>query len=669
MDACLWKGESFIDGATFLVPSKSPEVGSECYFVDLDGITGVYHVVLRRLSLRSTLSLASLSAPRSSSHVAEFSSGKMTTVPRVKYSASKSKARKTSFSQQANDSRSSLSKSPTSIPRVLSWNTAIPTSLEAEVSTCAAQSRSPVETLVKTPTSDSSTPSRRSSAGSQGGGLSTSTAPTSPASPIFPTLPEWKSVLADLPQIPIVAGKPSHFIEALGLEKLKHNDPEKTCDPDMENLDHLDLAREAMSEQSPMAVPRSKEHISASDDSDVEIAIDGASGKLYLTPKVNAPSTVMQINSITTNTKSATGAGALTEDQPTGDSGEQSTTLEYIDLTAEFNQGATDLDEVYIYSRPSTIEQTQGGRDETPVHHYNAINQPVSRDSRNPSAVSFWATMSSFHKKPIMDGTCRQAVILSQAVRWVDPCSLDEGVEIPNELSLGENSTALRNFLTGRTAIQYEPWGTWTSDICDPDQERPQMMSQEYREALENASFTGPLYPGLQRPYIMSPEDRDVIVNDDGSGRPFPSQDQKNKKGWESFERRGYTHLRLLDDGARSFYSLKGMEEPRAREALEKYETTDIVVVDGPFQAGPNNNSEISEAEVEDNVSEAETEIPNNEVVVEREPVHFQSTLLIAEGSDVANPSIKPSENFAVHTSYYLFVITIITALLWPYVG
>ena len=668
MDACLWKGETCIDGATFLVSSKIPEAGSECYFVDLDGVTGVYHVVLRRLSLRSSLSLASLSAPEFSSHVAEFSSGKMTTMPRIKYSALKSKARKT-FSQQANDSQLSLSNFPKSILRVLSWNTAVSTSVEAEVPTSAAKSRSPVETLVKTPTSHSSTPSRRSSAGSQGGGLSTSTAPTSPASPMFPTLPEWKSALADLSQVPVVLGKPSYFIEALGLEKLKHHDPEKTCDPDMENLDHLDLALEAISKQSPTAGPRSKEHISASDDSDVEIAIDSASGKLYLTPKVNAPSTVMQVNSITTNTMSATGAGALTEDQPPGDSVEQPSTPEYIDLTAEFNQGATDLDEIYIYSGLSTIEQAQDGRDETPAHHYNLINQAVSRDSRNPSAVSFWAAMVSFKKRPIMDGTCRQAVILSQAVRWVDPCSLNEGVEIPNDLLSRGNSTALRNFLTGRTAIQYEPLGTWTSDICDPEQERPQMMSQAYREAVENASLTGPLYPGLQRPYFMSPEDRDVIVNDDGSGRPFPSQDIKNKKEWESLGRCRYTHLRLVDDGARSSYSLKGMEEPRAREALEKYQTTDIVVVDGPFQAGPSDYTAIFEDAVEENVSEAETEIPNNEVVVEREPIHFQSTLQLAEGSAVGNPSVKPSENLVMHTSHYLFVIAIITALLWPYIG
>ena len=685
MDAGLWKGETFIDGATFLVPSKIPEAGSECYFVDLDDITGVYHVVLRKLSLRLTLSLASLSAPKFSSHVAEFSSGKMTTVPQVKCSASKPKARKTSFGQQANDGQSSLSSFPKSILHVLPWNTVVSTSLEAEASTCAAQSRDPVETSVKTPTSDSSTPSRRSSAGSQGSGISTSTAPTSPASPTFPTLPEWKSALADLPQVPIVLGKPSYSIEALGLEDPKHNDLEKTCDPDMEVLDHLDLAPGAKGKQALMAVPKSKECLSAGDDLEVGIAIDGASGKLYLTPKVNAPATVMQTNSTTTNTKSATGASTLAEDQPTGGSVEQPSRLEYIDLTAEFNQGATDLDEEEVFSEPSTVNHHLIGsrlartqyipseyadhvdRDETPVHHYNSINQPVSRDSRIPSAVSYWAAMASFRKKPIIDGTCWQAVVLSQAARWVDPCSLDEGVEIPDDLLLRENSTALRNFLTGRTAIQYGPRGTWTSDICDPDQERPQMMSEENREAMENAFLTGTLHQGLQRPYFMAPEDRDVTVNDDGSGMPFPSQKLKSKKGWESFERRGYTDLRLVDDGTRLFYSLKGMEESRACEALEIYETTDIVVVDGPFKAGPKSNSEIQEDEVEDNVSEAETEIPNNEVVIKREPIHFQSMLLLTA---VANPSVEPSiDTFAMYTSHYLFVIAIITAFLWPYVG
>ncbi len=96
MDACLWKGDKFIDGATFLVPSKLPVVDL-CYSVNLDDITGVHHVTLRKASLRTILPLTSLSKPGFSSHVVEFSKGEMTTVARVNCATTrtKRKARKT----------------------------------------------------------------------------------------------------------------------------------------------------------------------------------------------------------------------------------------------------------------------------------------------------------------------------------------------------------------------------------------------------------------------------------------------------------------------------------------------------------------------------------------------------------------------------------------------
>ena len=82
MDACLWIRDSFIDGATFLMPSKIPEASLENYSVDLDDITGVYHVFLRRASLRASLALMKSSKPNYSSHFVEFSNGDMTAVPR-----------------------------------------------------------------------------------------------------------------------------------------------------------------------------------------------------------------------------------------------------------------------------------------------------------------------------------------------------------------------------------------------------------------------------------------------------------------------------------------------------------------------------------------------------------------------------------------------------------
>ena len=88
MDACLWKGDNFIDGATFLVPSILPEAGLECYSVDQDETTGVHHVILRKAYLHK-LPLANMSIPNFSRHIAEFSNGEMTLVPRAKSELSK----------------------------------------------------------------------------------------------------------------------------------------------------------------------------------------------------------------------------------------------------------------------------------------------------------------------------------------------------------------------------------------------------------------------------------------------------------------------------------------------------------------------------------------------------------------------------------------------------
>ena len=87
IDACFWKGDRFIDGTTFLLPSKLPKVGLEFYTVDLDEVTGIHHVALRKMCLRTALSLASPSNPHFSSHSVEFSNGEIIVVPRVGFGA------------------------------------------------------------------------------------------------------------------------------------------------------------------------------------------------------------------------------------------------------------------------------------------------------------------------------------------------------------------------------------------------------------------------------------------------------------------------------------------------------------------------------------------------------------------------------------------------------
>lgn len=65
--------------------------------MDLDEVTGVHHVTLRKISLRKTLSLTASSNPQFSSHVVEFSNGEMIAVPRVSLTASGSNQKTRTF--------------------------------------------------------------------------------------------------------------------------------------------------------------------------------------------------------------------------------------------------------------------------------------------------------------------------------------------------------------------------------------------------------------------------------------------------------------------------------------------------------------------------------------------------------------------------------------------
>ena len=300
-------------------------------------------------------------------------------------------------------------------------------------------------------------------------------------------------------------------------------------------------------------------------------------------------------------------------------------------------------------SKPKVlVEKPQDLRVEFPVHHFNLIGQPVFQDSRNPSAVSYWAAMASYWKKQIKDGISWKAVVSSQAAKWVDPCTLDPGVQIPDDLRARENSTALRNFATGLTTIRYEPWGTWVSDGYDPDQEIPEVMSAEVREAMSSASLLTNTFQGLQQPHFMTVEDGDINVNDDGTATAYPSLKLREERTWETSESRGSTNLRLVDDGTRAAYSCKGMEESRVCEVLKKYETADILVVDLPFKAKPKLAVEKipfegdDDDENEDIPSEAETEV-NENLAVDQEPVHYvnTSTSLMVIKSPVAEEPVE----------------------------
>lgn len=962
VDACFWKTDTFIDGATFLVPSKAPEASFGCYSVDLDEVTGVHHVTLRKASLRRTLQLTNLSKPGFSSHVVEFSNGEMTVVPRVKCArgivrqiqygilefnneveddepvrdqvadkqtrliapsrstsqdpiltgtsstltklvssihesksitiqvpnqhtshltssgslpAKLSPERTAAISrapditakesgciggQQAADDRSSLAECSESVIHLVPRLATASTFTVAEGSNATtqseeprdAQSEEPIENADDFQSRDSSRTSRRSSAESQGNGTSTSMVPTTPTSLTFSALPFWKSTLANLPKIEIAPGKPTCVIEALALEEPRNDDRPKIDDLDntilrrlswnlciskkqiqhwdkiqdsespciedvsapaiypaeteeggttvaedasnnvqsslpslqlvskpakalqsfyanmiyvsqqfdaldvvrielMEQkhsqLSYLDLVPESKGKQPAVDARKSQQFLPVPDGIESEIATDSASGKLYLRPKITIPEMVIQSILAGPGTNIATGADVPAQDQSSSDSTGCPARLEDIDLTAEFDQGATDLDDEGVYSAPSTIdyhiiggrlaktrnipseyadyvehmvqaqpfiprilveaneywnfikattdstwhaqgcpngflprrrlrendsdavfrelldlgskpetlgEKPQNLRVEPPVHHFNLIDQPVYQDSRNPSAVSYWAAMASFGKQQIEDGVSWKAVVSSQAAKWVDPCTLDRGVEIPDNLHSRENSTALRDFLTGQTTIHYMPYGTWISDRYDADQEIPEIMSAEVHEGLLTSSSASNLFQGLQRPYFISKNDNDVNVNDDGTATVLTSQKLKGERTWESLKSRGFTNLRLADNGTRRVYCFKNMEESRVCEVFEKYESAGVLVTDLPFKAKPETGveggSNLPDAgKVEDRSSEATIDI-GGELAVDLETTNYPdtSTSLMVTKSQAAEKPIKKSTQESV---------------------
>ena len=243
------------------MPSKVPEAGLENYSVGLDDITGVYHVFLRRASLRASLALMKSSKPNYSSHFVEFSNGDMTAVSRVECAAitqereietvSQRKHQQetsitqpgpvcrqradenTSFTgcsvspshkldshgqipaptgtdhsvtgfgrivgQQAVEDHSSLYKFSESIPHIVHRDTEIHTRIVAEYSDAATQTQELVTPTFAVEMSEVFSASRRSSLRSQDSGTTPSTVPTSPTSWGFPTEPIEKLALSNSP--------------------------------------------------------------------------------------------------------------------------------------------------------------------------------------------------------------------------------------------------------------------------------------------------------------------------------------------------------------------------------------------------------------------------------------------------------------------------------------
>ena len=228
--------------------------------------------------------------------------------------------------------------------------------------------------------------------------------------------------------------------------------------------------------------------------------------------------------------------------------------LEDLDLDTMFGQSATDLDgeglpregivpddEDVVENNIAPVGTLNDYQPNGPeFHHLNLLRNPVYQASRTPSALSLWVAMASRKRVQIEDHVSLKAVVSSQAAKWVDPVLLEEGVSVPAEVREPGNATAYRNFLTGLTTIQYEPYGTWQSETYGYELERPCVVDSDSKEILDEAYNESYGYLGLQQPYSMK--------GHDPLSYSFPDPQMKQQKGWESPERLGSSKLRFVLD-------------------------------------------------------------------------------------------------------------------------
>lgn len=317
---------------------------------------------------------------------------------------------------------------------------------------------------------------------------------------------------------------------------------------------------------------------------------------------------------------------------------------------------------------PVPLKQDQSEQVNIPVHHYNILNSPVYDECQTPSAVSYCVAAMSTNKEPIKDGTTWKAVVSSQAAKWIDHCTLDENVSVPEELLReGTSVTALRNYLTGLPTIRYEPWGIWLSQHYNFDEERPVAITDTDRQILRNAWSAAKGYPGLQRPHFMDPADRDAIINDDGTARRSPSIKIKKEGLAEDSKKIGPSKLRhvmsvddIEDDGGTPIDVTTSAEECSANDEVDFVEETpseaetilDLNVEHDPsFHTGPRafyDTDGYGEHETgEHEMDEYET----SEYETEEEPLAPSSNLMIPEDasdegsfSDAECPAIEDTD-------------------------
>lgn len=152
----------------------------------------------------------------------------------------------------------------------------------------------------------------------------------------------------------------------------------------------------------------------------------------------------------------------------------------------------------------SMYERSTGGLQ----HHLNFFGQWSQYKSATPPAVSLFAVVTASRTLPLKEPVCRKAVLTAQANKHIDPFSYDGDL---SSIDPGCRGTDLRALATGKTALIYQPYGAWMSDIYQENDDRPLPPTVPYEGVgAIDAYGRSKHYPGLQRPYWIPTHDIDV---------------------------------------------------------------------------------------------------------------------------------------------------------------
>ena len=512
-DASLWKDDTFFDAGTFCLPSISPQASLEAYTVVYDLKTGIHDV---SLTMKGILGLSASSTSSQSSHVTEFSNGVMKAVPRRKNGGDTAGFPTEAVNNGVEDCEPqqpftceeiSLHQQATSPPACPEIGAPIDVPKEGDSSSnMISNTESSEEPITNSDNLGIINSTQRCQEITNSLHILTDLVSEDDNSPLSSSASETSSDnSANTRSKPVTAGTSPTFSLAEDLLEPYARQAEAST-----TIAGLDLEESGLNPKPWRNIPFQWLDLAITDRQYCHW--EDIQGK-------EEPESVQEDETVDIVPRLCNPAEVERPPQEAG--------------VPDDEAGA----EHHTAQVETTNDYQPDGRE---FHHRNILRYPVYQASRTSSALSLWVIMTSKRRAQIEDCVSLKAVVSSQATRWVDPVLLQEGVSVPEEVRDPGNATACRNFLTGLTTIQYEPYGTWQSETYDHEQEIPYPMDSETKKIFDDAYSESHGFPGLQRPCFMKEHEP--------LGYSFSNPQLKEQRGWESPERLGDSNLRFVMD-------------------------------------------------------------------------------------------------------------------------